>query len=197
MVQMDYRLDKDTLLEALKGWNSFLKRKVNLIACGGTAMTLLGVKPSTKDVDFMAPNVGEYDYLLKTLRSLGYKAVSGNGWRREGENIQFDLFRGNKIHTTELLESPLCDRNHTPLFELSRIYVGVLNDYDLISSKLMRGTPVDYDDCIKLFEAHSKTIDFERLSAHYKELVSYDISVDRISKNIDIFVEKLKESGLA
>ena len=52
---MDYRLDKNRLLDILGNWNRFLKRKVHLIACGGTAMTLLGVKPSTKDVDFMAP----------------------------------------------------------------------------------------------------------------------------------------------
>jgi len=37
---MEYRLNKDSLLENLSGWNSFLKRKVHLVACGGTAMTL-------------------------------------------------------------------------------------------------------------------------------------------------------------
>ena len=48
---MKYRLDKNRLLDILGGWNHFLKRKVHLIACGGTAMTLIGVKPSTKDID--------------------------------------------------------------------------------------------------------------------------------------------------
>ena len=48
-----YRLDKKLLLDILAEWNHFLRRKVHLIACGGTAMTLLGVKPSTKDVDFI------------------------------------------------------------------------------------------------------------------------------------------------
>jgi len=52
---MEYRLDKDRLLDIMGEWNRFLKRKVHLIACGGTAMTLIGVKPSTKDVDFIAP----------------------------------------------------------------------------------------------------------------------------------------------
>jgi hypothetical protein len=53
---MGYRLDKIRLLDILGGWNRFLKRKVHLIACGGTAITLIGVKPSTKDVDFMIPS---------------------------------------------------------------------------------------------------------------------------------------------
>ena len=52
---MEYKIDKKALLEILEQWNRFLKRRVHLIACGGTAMTLLGVKASTKDVDFMIP----------------------------------------------------------------------------------------------------------------------------------------------
>ena len=69
-VRMEYRLNKDHLLDVLEEWNRFLKRKVHLIACGGTAMTLSGVKPSTKDVDFMVPNIQEHQYLIKQLRAL-------------------------------------------------------------------------------------------------------------------------------
>ena len=64
---MEYRLDKNKLLDTLVQWNRFLKRKVHLIACGGTALTLLDVKPSTKDVDFMVPQKREYNYLIKIL----------------------------------------------------------------------------------------------------------------------------------
>ena len=66
---MEYRLNKNHLLEILGEWNRFLKRKIHLIACGGTAMTLMGVKSSTKDVDFIAPKVREHDYLTKQLGS--------------------------------------------------------------------------------------------------------------------------------
>ncbi|MEW6079742.1 MAG: hypothetical protein AB1724_18190 [Thermodesulfobacteriota bacterium] len=57
---MDYRLNKQTLLSVLGQWNGFLKRKVHLIACGGTALTLLDIKASTKDVDFLVPNEKEH-----------------------------------------------------------------------------------------------------------------------------------------
>ena len=70
---MEYRLNKQKLFDILEQWNRFLKRKVHLIACGGTAMTLLDVKASTKDVDFMVPNVSEYAYLIKMLKSLDYE----------------------------------------------------------------------------------------------------------------------------
>lgn len=75
---------------------SFLKRKVHLIACGGTALTLLGLKASTKDIDLVVPNLDEYEYLIGILRQLGYKPASGWGWAR-GDGFIFDLFRAKSI----------------------------------------------------------------------------------------------------
>lgn len=193
---MEYRLDKRKLLDVLALWNRFLKRKVHLIACGGTAMTLLDVKPSTKDVDFMVPNLAEYNYLIKVLKSLDYEPDTANGWLRKGDIFRFDLFPGKRIHTTELLESPLEPGNHSLLMEYSRLYIGILNEYDLIASKLMRGTGVDFEDCLMLVKARREKIDIERLVSHYHELVSYDISVDRIGVHIDRFIELLREEKL-
>ena len=193
---MEYRLNKQKLLDVLVLWNRFLKRKVHLIACGGTAMTLLDVKPSTKDVDFMVPNLVEYNYLIKVLKSLDYEPDTANGWLRKGDIFRFDLFPGKRIHTTELLESPLEPGNHSLLMEYSRLYIGILNEYDLIASKLMRGTGVDFEDCLMLVKARREKIDIERLVSHYRELVSYDISVDRIGVHIDRFIELLREEKL-
>lgn len=187
---MEYRLDKQKLLDVLALWNRFLKRKVHLIACGGTAMTLLDVKPSTKDVDFMVPNLAEYNYLIKVLKSLDYAPDTTYGWLRKGDIFRFDLFPGKRIHTTELLESPLEPENHSLLMEYSRLYIGILNEYDLIASKLMRGTGVDFEDCQMLVKARREKIDIERLVGHYRELVSYDISVDRVGVHMDRFIEE-------
>ena len=193
---MKYRLDKNQLFEILREWNSFLKRKVHLIACGGTAMTLIGVKPSTKDVDFMSPNVREYAYLVKQLKALGYEQVTSSGWKRDGENFQFDIFQGNRIHTTELLNSPLEEGKHSILKEFSHLCIGILNDYDLIASKLMRGTTVDFEDCVALTEARREEIDIEKLIKHFHEMISYDVGEDRLKPNIDHFLELLREKGL-
>lgn len=193
---MEYRLNKDRLLDILVQWNRFLKRKVHLIACGGTAITLLGVKPSTKDVDFMVPKLKDHDYLVKQLKALGYKQTTASGWVRNGEDFQFDIFRGNRIHTTELPASPLEEGRHVILKEYSHLYIGILNDYDLISSKLMRGTSVDFEDCMSLVEAHWKDIHIENLVLHFKEMVRYDVAEDRLMPNIDHFLELLKAKGL-
>jgi len=193
---MNYRLNKNTLLEALSEWNRFIRRRVHLIACGGTAITLAGIKPSTKDVDFMVPKEKEYAYLMKQLKALGYKQVTGSGWKRAGEDFQFDLFSGKRIHTTELLDSPLMEGRHSILMEFSHLYIGILNDYDLIVSKLMRGTRVDFEDCLNLTEAHRTEIDMDRLTRHFFKMISYDISEKRIKKNLDHFLELLRKKNL-
>lgn len=193
---MRYRLNKNTLLERLSEWNTFLKRKVSLIACGGTALTLLDIKPSTKDVDFMVPIEKDHKYLTKTLKDLGYKPGSGYGWVKKDDVYIFDLFSGNKIHTTELLEPPLGEGRHIHFADFSHLYIGILNYYDLIASKLFRGTSVDFEDCLLLVEARRDEIDTNRLDEHCQELASYDVSEDKILGNIRHFFSLLEGGGL-
>lgn len=189
---MEYRIDKEKLLLELDGWNTFLKRKVHLIACGGTAMTLLGIKPSTKDIDFMVPNPPEHAYLIDTLKRLGYKLVTGYGYAWKSPFV-FDLFCGNKIHTTELLESPLSEGGNVYYDELSQIYIGILNYYDLITSKIFRGTQIDFDDCIMLAKAKTAEIDLDLFEKRFLETASYDVSEKKYIKNMELFLKRLSE----
>lgn len=190
------RINEEELYAVLEQWNRYLRRKVHLFACGGTAMTLLGVKISTKDVDFVVPDLKEYDYLVRTIKQLGYKQVTGTGWQRDNEIIRFDIFRGKNVYTTALLRSPLDDGNHTLMREYSHLYIGVLNDYDLICSKLMRGTQVDYDDCMALAKAHKGKINMKKLKERYNEMILYDISEERLRGNMADFMERLGREGL-
>ena len=193
---MEYRLNKTAMLETLEQWNGFLKRKVHLIACGGTALTLLDVKPSTKDVDMLVPIVSEYNYLLNILKDMGYKRTTASGWKKENEVFMFDLFPDKRIHTTELLDSPIEKENHIFLKEYSYLYIGILNPYDLIASKLVRGTKVDYDDCLMLIKAQRNEIDIKRMKEHVKELARYDISEQRIKENLEVFLLILTKEEL-
>jgi len=193
---MEYRLNKNTLLDELGQWNRFIKRKVHLIACGGTALTLLDIKPSTKDVDFMVPVESEHKYLIKVLKDLGYEQTTGSGWQKKGDVFIYDIFPGKRIHTTELLESPLEEGQHMLLKEFSHLYVGILNEYDLIASKLFRGTDVDFEDCLMLVKARREKIDINQLEQHVKELASYDISEKRIVENLVNFLNLLRKENL-
>ena len=59
-----YRLGSAELLDTLDNWESLMNFRVHLIACGGTALTLLNIKESTKDIDFIVPVTNEYDKLI-------------------------------------------------------------------------------------------------------------------------------------
>lgn len=192
---MEYRIDNQGLLDRIRAWNSFLKRKVRLIACGGTALTLSGIKSSTKDADLIVPNYAEYDYLIGILKQLGYKSASGWGWSR-GDGFIFDLFRGKFVHTTELIESPLEKKNHILIKEFDKIYLGVLNYYDIIISKLFRAAAVDIDDCLLLVRSKKKDIDFNHLEERFRETSSFDVSQDKVNKNFEHFLKILRKNGL-
>jgi hypothetical protein len=192
---MEYRIDKQRLIDTIAIWDSYLRRKVHLVACGGTAMTLLGIKDSTKDVDLLVPDEEAYEYLLKTLRDLGYKSVSGHGWARDG-GFTFDLFKGKRVHTTELLESPLKAGNHVVVKEFNFITLGVLNFCDLVISKLFRGSGVDIDDCLMLLRAKNQEIRMDFLKKRYEETAAYDISETKVLKNLDHLLSLLKKEGL-
>ena len=59
--------DKSALLEFLEAINDDLTKKITLVAAGGTAMTLLDLKPSTIDIDFTIPSsdIVEFEQVLK------------------------------------------------------------------------------------------------------------------------------------
>lgn len=189
---MELRINKQKLLETIGLWGGFLKRKIHLIACGGTALTLLGVKDSTKDIDLIVPKEDEYDYLLTGLKQLGYKPITGVGWARD-EGFVFDLFKGSRIHTTQLLESPLDTGNNIPVKEFSHIYLGVLNYYDIIISKLFRATSVDIEDCLLLIKIKQKEIDLEKLVSRFKETASFDVSEEKVIKHLEYFLKLIKK----
>jgi len=48
-----YRITARELLQTIENWEHLINFKVNLIGCDGTALTLLEVKESTKDIDFI------------------------------------------------------------------------------------------------------------------------------------------------
>ena len=191
---MKYRIDKNTLLNTLSAWNSLLKRKVHLIACGGTALTLLNIKESTKDVDFLVPKESEFRYLVQLLKDLGYKNISGVGWAAD-EGFIFDLYPGKKIFMTELLESPLKSGNNILLQEFEYIYLGILNFYDLITSKIFRYSTVDIDDCLALFKARKTDIVIEKLKERFYETSSYDVSDEKNKKHFTHFLNILQKEG--
>ena len=119
-----YRLSANDLLDTLDNWNSLMNFRVSLIACGGTALTLLKIKDSTKDIDFTVPMQKEYDRLMKFLRDLGYEEKGSGLAHDDDPNFIYQFWYGNKVFTTDLLDSPLDPDKHILIKQWSHIYLG-------------------------------------------------------------------------
>lgn len=187
----NYRLGKQDLWDILELWDPFLPRPVRVVACGGTALTLQELKESTKDVDFLVPDLDEYKALLSTIQKLNYRQVTGSGWAKD-DGFIFDLFKGKVVFTTELLDSPLDEGMHIPIKAFKKLSVSALNDHDLIISKMFRGSGVDIDDCKRLIRGR-KEFDLEKLKERYKETAQYDLQPEKMMRNLEDLLNALKE----
>ena len=189
-----YRLSGLDLLDTLENWDSLMNFRIRLIACGGTALTLLNIKESTKDVDLIVPKRNEYDKLVKFLMALNYR-YKGNGLAHDDDpNFIYQLWCGNRVFKTDLLDSPLKDNNHTLIKRWSHIYLGALNLSDLIIIKMFRGSPADREDCIAAFATGQ--VDAEKLLVRYSEAARYDLNPEKVLQNFGYLAEGLHANKL-
>ena len=189
-----YRFTADKLFETLENWDNLLKSRVHLIGCGGTALTLLGLKESTKDIDFIVPNPGEYDRLVRFLKGIGYQEAAGDLTHQDDPYFIYQLWRGKRVFTTELLDSPLETGKHIMIREYHRIYLGALNLVDLIITKMFRGTHVDVEDSVAAFSTGQ--VDPEELLDRYSETALYDLQPEKMMANFMVLVDKLASRQL-
>jgi len=184
-----YRLTADRLFETLENWDSLLKFRVHLIGCGGTALTLLDIKESTKDIDFIVPIQNEYDRFVGFLKAIGYKDRGGGLAHGHDPYFIYQLYGGKRVFTTELLDSPLREGKHTQIKRYRHIYLGVLNLVDLIITKMFRGTRADVDDCVAAFSTGG--VKPEELLERYSETALYDLQTQEMMKNLLVLAEAL------
>jgi hypothetical protein len=189
-----YRISGVDLLDTLENWDSLMNFRVRLIACGGTALTLLNIKESTKDIDLIVPETSEYDKLMKFLKALNYR-YKGNGLAHEDDpNFIYQFWCGNKVFTTDLLESPMKENKHILINRWTHIYLGALNLTDLIITKMFRGTPADREDCLAAFATGQ--VDAEKLLESYSEAARYDLNPEKVMQNFGYLAEGLLEDQL-
>ena len=189
-----YRISGIDLLDTLENWDSLMNFRIRLIACGGTALTLLNIKESTKDIDFIVPVKNEYDKLMKFLKALNYR-YKGNGLAHEDDpNFMYQFWCGNRVFTIDLLESPLMENNHILINRWSHIYLGALNLTDLIITKMFRGTPVDREDCVAAFATGQ--VKAENLLERYSEAARYDLNPEKVLQNFGYLAEGLHAEQL-
>jgi hypothetical protein len=189
-----YRLTGIDLMDTLDNWDSLMNFRVHLIACGGTALTLLKIKESTKDIDFIVPEENEYQRLMKFLKHLNYGDKGGGLAHEDDPNFIYQFWCGNSVFTTDLLDSPLEEGKHIPINKWTHIYLGVLNLNDLIITKMFRGYQVDRDDCIAAFATGQ--VNAEELLDRYLETARYDLNPEKVMQNFASLADGLSEKQL-
>jgi len=134
-------LDKSELFTFLEELNKELGRKITLIAVGGTAMTLLDLKPSTIDIDFTIPSSDfpEYKRAEKNVPH-GYK---------------IDMFLDGCIFSQNLPDDYLA--NSTEIANLERISLRALHPVDIVVTKIGRLDDRDLEDIEKCVKAYDLT----------------------------------------
>jgi hypothetical protein len=128
--------EKSSLFDFLSVLNEDLTKKITLVAAGGTAMTMLDLKPSTIDIDFTIPGCdsAEFEQALKN-NPPGYKV---------------DRWTDGRIFC-QILPSDYLKKS-IEIKEFSHISLRALRPVDIIVTKIGRLNARDMQDievCIK------------------------------------------------
>lgn len=123
-------LDKSRLLEFLEVLDNEMSRKITVVAVGGTAMTLLDLKPSTRDIDFTAPEK-DYDEFQRVLQNVPH-GFEVHGWR-DGTVFSHTL-------PDDYLEKS------KPIANFKHIHLKALHPVDIVVTKIGRLNQRDLQD---------------------------------------------------
>ena len=144
MVKED--IPKEPLIALIRELDSKLTKKIDLYAVGGTGMTLLDLKASTKDIDFnLKPN--DFDEFKKALA----KTIHG---------YKIDLFCNGEIFSQHL-PSNYVDKSIPIKIKFNNINLYSIHPLDIVVTKIGRLNERDWEDikdCIKKYHLTKKEI---------------------------------------
>lgn len=139
-------IDKSGLLDFLREAGSELGGRITLVAVGGTAMTLLGIKPSTRDIDFTGPkaDIAAFESALKKLPH-GFKV---------------DTWPDGQVFSS-FLPPDYLDISIPIRVKLKNIELRALNPLDIVATKIGRMWERDLEDiegCVKEFRLKKRDV---------------------------------------
>lgn len=129
-------LDKSRLFDFLSILDEELEKKITIVAVGGTAMTLLDLKSSTRDIDFTIPSDHRKEY---------DKAISS-----VPHGLKIDVWEDGWVFSQGLPPDYL--EKSIKIHEFDKILLLALNPVDIVVTKIGRLNDKDIQDveiCIK------------------------------------------------
>ncbi|MEA3399375.1 MAG: DUF6036 family nucleotidyltransferase [Patescibacteria group bacterium] len=188
MTHNDKEIDAEELFELLESISKFVDTKIKMYALGGTALTILKIKKSTRDIDINIHSQKEYKYIKKIFEEIGFEKIGTIRWFTQ-EGLAFDLFHGSSILGTHLLTDCLKKSKFIKAFHNIELYTLALED--IIISKLARGDNRDFEDMKLIFE--KEKINNKKLIERYKETMENSIVSEYKQKILDLVEIKFEE----
>ena len=192
MVYNEIELDVRELYDLLGQIETKLDNPINLYALGVTALTILNIKNSTRDVDFNIETKKHYQIFIRTLEDLGFESKNNNIRWVSQEGIAFDLFYGSNILGTDLL--PDCLSKSRFIKKIGKVSIYTLSFEDIIISKLARSDERDLEDIKTIFE--NEKIDIQYLTRRYKSTMDISIVFGYNEKYV-LFLKDLEKIGIS
>jgi len=178
------------LFELLDSLSKYVEERIKMYALGGTALTILGIKPSTLDIDINIHSEKKYRYLCKIFEQIDFKRIGTIRWRTQ-EGLAFDLFTGSNFLGTQLL--PDCLKKSTLVRSFGKIELYTLSLEDIIISKLARGDARDFIDIKSILD--TKKMDLNYLANRYKETMQNSTVACYKQKLLDLIEIKFNQWG--
>lgn len=144
-------LDKSALIDFLSTLDEEINREITIVAVGGTAMTLLNLKPSTIDIDFTMPRSDRVEF-ERALANVPH-------------GFKIDLWSDGMVFTQILPDDYLKKSIEIVNFQHTRLKA--LHPIDIVVTKIGRLDQRDLQDietCIEKF--HIRKIQIEKRAAN-------------------------------
>jgi len=187
MIHNGNEINADELLELIESISKYVEKEIKMYALGGTALTILNIKKSTRDIDINIESNAEYNYICKIFEDLGFERKGIRWFSQEG--LAFDMFYESNILGTELLSDCITKSKFIKSFGNIQLYTLPLED--IIISKLARGDLRDFDDIKMILETNK--IDLNYLVQRYNETMKTSIVANYQQKLLDLIEIKFKE----
>jgi len=168
-------LDRGELIRFLEEVEKALRRDITLVAAGGTALTLLGVKPSTRDIDFTMPGEDYYEFQ--------------NALNETPHGFDVDCWSDGAVFSQMLPDDYL--QRSLDIRKLKRIRLKALNPVDLVATKIGRLDQKDKQDiqaCINRFKLRKTQI------AKRAKQVEYVGHQENYETNLKFVLENFKRN---
>lgn len=144
------------LIEALNNIGSKLKKKMRIYLIGGCAMTFMGAKAATKDIDVVVTSTQEATYLTRAMKDSGferinkpikeYQSLDATAILERPDKMRFDVFTRKVCGKLEIDEKIQSRATFYRTFGNLNVYL--MSGEDIFLFKGMTERTADLDDML-------------------------------------------------